>query len=269
MTRPSLEKLMAYADGALDASEAREIERYLETDREARQMVTDFARTDDYLRRAFEAPLLGSPPQALIDTIMNAKVEAPPEASNVVRLPERQSKQLLQRPLVSSLMAASVAFVMGGALGYFTSGSLSNVNSAHLVGVGTIAKNSEIAVLLTRSASGGRIPIKARGGDEAHVTITSSFRDGKGRVCREFEAESGQAGSTIAAIACRQPQGPWVVEGASRIASTTSDPNSYVPSSSIAHEPLAGVLTMLSAGKALSPAEELTILREWENQERE
>lgn len=259
MRPPSLEKLMAYADGALDEKEAQEIESYVQTDEKAQQMLADFARTDDYLRLAFEAPMLEPPPQALIDTIMNTK--ATPQSATVSNISAKQANHRIPAPWVPSLMAASVAFIIGGALGFF--GSESRLETTQGVSVGALTSESELAIALTRNPSGKKIELKSEPQPTA-ITVVSSFRDGGGRICREFEAENAKLAGMISAIACRQPQGEWVVEGASRIAmATAAEPKAYVPSGASAQEPLSGVLSMLSAGKALSPSEENAILSEW------
>lgn len=254
MTRPTDEELMAYADGTLDDSERAALARHLETDAEARAIVTMFQRTSALAREAFELP---ADAPALIS--LKARIRATPirdaaAENTVVRVPMSRWRQLASQISEAPRLAAATLLCIGLASGWMMA-RLAGGPQTSVIALGEVARGSTMERTLETLASG---TVSDR------LMVVSTFRDRNARACREFEIVRGgnAPAPELAGVACRQPDGRWIVEGAARIATKAdaSQPG-YVPSGAEEGEALASLLGLLGAGQALTAADEQTLLK--------
>jgi hypothetical protein len=133
-----------------------------------------------------------------------------------------------------------------------------------------VDSDSTLHRLLERHSTGSTLDIDgAQGGAGRRLGILATFRDRHARPCREIEVLPGGADlhARAAAVACRDAAGGWVVEGATRLAGAPPAPGGqFHPSGVPEKDALEGLLAMLGAQRALSPAEEKALIeRGWNN----
>ena len=266
MTRPTDEQLMAYADGRLDDTERQRVEKFLETDREARQLVEGFRKTAD-LSRLFDAPMREASPKRLVDAIMkggDAPPKAPETSARIVPLPSRRTDRAPPRQDSRLAMAASVALLVGVATGYWLAGGTSRDEPGIDLALGKVAQGSVVARVLDTAPSGKSQRIASGDGKGRQLLVVATFRDRGGRPCRELELldGTGDLHPIAAGIACRAAGHGWVMEGATRIQSAkpAGGPD-YVPSGVSERDALEGLMQILGAGKAMSAEEEQALIR--------
>lgn len=261
MTEVSDEMLNAYVDGALDSEAQRKVEAYLERDADARAYVEALRQVNALSPAAMDA-LLGPVPQDLIDTIHGASAAA--SGHNVVQIGDRRPRKSAALPVFggSSAIAAALALCVVTAVGYLLLAPHMQQGSAgDLIAAGPVTPGSPVAQLLEAANSGMTADINP-GAPSApmQATVLATFKDGKGRFCRELEVarRNDPAAVHSASIACRVDDATWVVEGSVALAAIEAGGDTYVPSGSAHDEPLAPLVRSLALGKALSSEEERT-----------
>jgi hypothetical protein len=239
-----VETLIAYAKGVLPPEKARQIERYLDGDSDARQVIEEFRR-------------------------MQALTAAAPNARKGKAAQRRRSGALVAQPpgptgrhgrapaagIAGALKwatALAACLVVIGALGL--GGFLLGQDEESPIPLGRLSSIDTLSAALTRLASG--TPDMA--GDRA-ITVLMTFRDAARRPCRKFEiSDTSPTASRILAVAC-QDGGAWRVEGAAWLGSD------FAPAGSAGADPLADLLRDLGAGSALAPEEETALIgRNWQ-----
>lgn len=256
MNRPTDETLMAYADDALDEGERAMIEQYLATDADARDLVAAFRRSRDLAARAFDEALTSPPPKHLVDLIMSHPAtpgSATPisAADNVVVLAPRPRASPMATWALP--MAASLAFAIGLGTGW-----LYRPTQPVDVALGPLPARSELSQVLEGARTGIR--------RNRHLVV-ATFRDKLDRPCRELELFPTTTADAplLAGIACREPNGTWIVEGAARLRTAKANGNgAYVPSGAVEADALGSLLEMMGAKPALSADEERALIeRGW------
>jgi hypothetical protein len=177
------EKLMAYADGELDAAERAEIEAALAQDGSLRERVEAHRRLRARLSRAFDGALTEPAPEQL-------RAAAGVRAAEIVNLSERRAAKWSAREW--GAMAASVA-------------------AGLLIGVGVMnAQSPPIAAtedgLIARGALAGALNTQLASDEVGAVRIGLSFRSQDGRYCRTFDLTR----SETSGLACRD-EDVWAV----------------------------------------------------------
>ena len=221
------ELLMAYADGELDAVRAAEVERRLAQDAVARETVRRYRESAALVRAAF-AGTVDEPVPAKLETA----VRRAGQAGKVVAFRQRRPAPAWRR--LGLPLAASVALAIGLGGGWWL---------AHDV--------DELAVALETAPSGESVRLA-----DGAVAPISTFRDGSGRWCREFD-RSGAAAAT--GVACRAADGSWHVE--LLVAADTAAETDYAPAGEEASglEPL---LRRLSPEPPLDPGDEARLIKD-------
>ncbi|WP_105383091.1 anti-sigma factor family protein [Neorhizobium alkalisoli] len=243
------ETLMAFADGELDAATSSRIEKALEEDETLAERVAGFSNSRMAVASAMK-PLIGEPvPAALMASVRRMAEEAERGAKvthksghphdNVVPLRSRQLRPT-RAPHPPWLMpaAASILAAVAGIGGF-------------LLGRGLTpdpAFDATIAAALDRQPSGRDVPL---GSSAETLHIVSSFQDGKGGLCREYELRRRQENTVT--VACRQGE-TWVP----RLALTVPRTEDYVPAS--AQETIDAYLASIQAGAPLSAEQEQRLL---------
>lgn len=238
------ETLMAFADGELDAATGQRLEAALETDDALAERLAVFLDTRMAVGSAMK-PLIDEPvPEALAANVRRmaeaAETKAASEAENNVLAFQRAGKRTAVRSGQPWMMpiAASILAVITGVGGY-------------MAGRGSVepgaALESALSAALDRQPSGSDV---ALGKSEA-LHIVSSFIDGQGELCREYEVK--RQNEATATVACRS-DGNWVT----RLALSSPRAEGYVPASS--QETIDAYLASIDAGEPLSAEAEKNAL---------
>lgn len=257
---------MAFADGALSSEERIAVERLLENDPEARRMVAMFKETRALAREAFEIPADAPALAGLAERIRAHPTSSAAQATDegggrVVSFDEarRARTAAINRRPQSIAWAASIALLVGVGCGLLIGRvGLPSMPAGKELALGPVAAKSELAQLLERRPSGEPVNRKL---------VVTTFKDRLDRVCREIEilGRTQPAQPELAGVACRQPDGSWIVEGAARITTSTTpgDPG-FVPSGANEKDALTSLLNLLGAKPALTAEEERVLLdRSW------
>lgn len=267
MNRPTDEILVAYADGELPAAEAEAVEAYLAGDDDMRQFVAALKRSARLAREAFDAPMHEPPSRSVADMIMAAPPH-PAQRRNVVTMPARANRRKSWRPDRSTwkpiAMAASVALLVGLAAGSFLA-NRPGITAGGDLALGPIASSSILHGALERRSTGEAIALQPdRGMQRQKLSMVATFRDRLERPCREIElvTDTPDARPLAAGVACRASDGRWIVEGATRLATTDPGPGNgaFYPSGIREQDAIEGLLNLLGAGKSLSAAEERELI---------
>lgn len=192
------ETLMAYADGELPPEEAARVAAAIAADPALATRARVFGQT----RRAMAGLKPAPVPDALADRIRAMSAQPAPEPANVIPLRRRITNWQLPA-------AAAIALAIGLGAG-------ATLRSPE--GFGTV---DTLAMVLETVPSGESA--SAAGGTFAAV---STFRDGAGDLCREFEFDRDDR--RITSVAC-SADGAWQM----RFASGGSGADGYAPVSSL------------------------------------
>lgn len=238
---PEDERLMAYVDGELPAGEAEAVRRALETDAALAARVALFERTRDALRTSSGASI---PPvtDSLLERVRAAGSAAARE--NVVTF-ARPAKAGSSRGWMPSAIAACLALVVGGALGF----GLAERGPSQPV-LGGPVSDPQWRSALDQLPSG-----ESRDVEGGRLTAVSSFRDADGRLCREFGHRISTGRGSLAVL-CRNDK-DWRITFQMDVAAASDE--DYRAASS--HEALDAFLAATKAGAPLSKAEEGEALR--------
>jgi len=247
--------LMAYADGELDAETRIEIERAIVRDAALASRLDVFTKTRRAASDAFKAHLDGPVPDALASNIaamVERHEDATGSATSAKGEPADNIFALDRKPRFSMLrfdvaLAASVALVAGGVVGYLASG-VDDVSPSSSILTADLT-NPSLPVALRSVASGDEMDLD--GG--SRFRAIASFRDEAGNTCREFEIDYTDT-STAVSVACQSDE-QWRVQFT--VAASSAD-DGYAPASSL--EALDAYLMAIGAGAPLSADEEQTVL---------
>lgn len=230
------ETLMAFADGELDEVTSLRLETALETDEALAERLSVFLHTRVAVASAMK-PLIDEPvPEALAASVRRMAEDAEAEVSgmpqsNVIEFRVRDKPEVArgkQRWLIP--VAASILAVITGVGGYMAGrGNIGPEPS----GAGTLA------AALDRQPSGSDVVL---GGAET-LHVVSTFVDGRGELCREYELK--RPDETTATVACRS-NGAWVT----RLALSSPRAEGYAPASS--QETIDAYLASIEAGEPLA-----------------
>lgn len=253
------EILNAYVDGALDDDRRRAVDAYLAEDADARAYVAALRRVNALAPDAMDA-VLGPVPQSLIEAIKRGPATG--SGHNVVAFEGRRrgNRGAASESGQRYLIAAALALCLITAAGYVLLAPQLNQGAGNgLIVAGPVTPGSPLASLLEEGHAGTATDLKAAAPDAPlQATVLATFKDGKGRYCRELEVlpRGDHAAAHAAAIACRAGNRTWVVEGAVAIAASDATGGDYVPSGSAHDEPLAPLVRTLDLGTALTSDEE-------------
>lgn len=240
--------LMAYADGELDADARRRIERALTHDSALATRIEMFRTTRRAASDAFKAHLDAPVPDALVDRL-SEMVERHERSTidmtdNVVALRRKPRGSIFRLDLA---IAASVALVVGGAIGYLGSGFGGVASTGGMVTADLT--DPSLAAALRAVPSGDAVDLE-RGG---RFRAIASFRDEADNICREFEIDSADP-SKVVSVACAV-EDQWRVQFTVLAA---NDEGSYAPASSL--EALDAYMMAIGAGPPLSDDDERAVL---------
>lgn len=275
MTPPTLETLMAHADGALAPDEAARVETYLQTNPQARAQVEQFRRSGDLAAQAFAADLERPVPEALRRSVQELVAQARAQAARVEagdvgrdRLTARHAAEAVAgRSAPARLLAwlgldsgprfgfaaAGVTF-MAGVVGFVVGSSApppQTLLSASPMGVlVSTAEQAELARLLSTTPSGQRRELPTGG----QVQLLATFKAAGGSVCREFALQ--RAADVTQAVACRNEE-RWGLT----FAQSAPRNGGYLPAAS-PNAAIDAYVESIGGGTPMSPADEAKVLAE-------
>jgi anti-sigma factor ChrR (cupin superfamily) len=237
------ETLMRYADGELDEATAAELEAALAADERLARRLDTYVGTRSLAAQALRPLLEESVPASLRDSV-EAMVASKRAADAKVIPMERASRPAWRRNAMLPL-AASLAAMLGGFAGYWLApGGETAARGLQIGGIG----DPELRQALVTAESGSEVNLAGR-----RFRAITTFRDGIGGLCREFELDHDR--STVVAVACAE--GPaWNVNFA---VAAPGDSAGYAPASST--EALDAYLDAIEALAPLGPEEELAALQ--------
>lgn len=226
-------RIAALVDGSIDdPAEAARLEALLRTDPAARAAAERIARSNRLVQAAFPLPDAGETPETL-----RALVRRPPPR------PAPRPGRRVRRAAPAIAVAASVLVVLG--LGLHLAGPQRGAP-------GPGAADPALAEALETLPSGTDGP--------AEVRPMLTFRDGAGRICREYERPA-EGGGLRAGIACRGAAGNWRVEGTALLSPADGvRTGEYAPAGGADGAGLDPVLDRLEAGPPLPPDEEAALI---------
>lgn len=252
------ETLMAFADGELDDETTLAVEQAMNDDPAIAERIAVFMETGSLARTAFDRMLEKPVPDALRTNVeaMLTNEGGTTGGDTVIafRRPVEAPKTSL-RPLAANAnwmtaAAASVALVIGAAVGY----GLSNSSSAPPTPNPQFAEITQMPLedALNSVASGDEAELGDAGN---RFRAIASYRDGAGTLCREFEVDkAGQ--TTFVSVACHGDQG-W--ELTFMVAAASQGDGSYAPASSL--DVLDTYLDAVGAQATLSADDEKAALK--------
>lgn len=247
MKRPDVETLIAYAKGALSPDKARQIERYLDANSDARRVIEDFRRMSGLNPATSHAHAGAAAPRPR----RSAPARKPPRSPIPQRMappPARAAGPRRGAIVLAASLAVVAALTLGGVLVWQEEESP--------IPPGRLSTIDTLSAALTRFASG----TPAMAGDRA-ITVLMTFRDAGRRPCRKFEiSNTSPTAPRIIAVAC-QDSGSWQIEGSAWLGSA------FGPASAEGADPLAALLRDLDAGRALAPEDEAALIgRNWQDE---
>jgi hypothetical protein len=233
------EVLMAYADGVLDEALRAHVEQELQQHPEYRQKVEKFRATLKPVQEVFEEKLderrlAGM--AAWIGREASRRAADPPDKPQVVAL----SGARLRMPLATSRsnwpakLAASIALLAGGALGWLMHGSAGREASFSpalvTFGDGSLRAGADLAKLLETVGSGGKVVTADGHGRAWELKAISSFRALDGSLCRRYELAL-DAAARFGGYACRDAEAQWLVQAHARLNNKMPDRPGFAPAS--------------------------------------
>ncbi|WP_295808283.1 anti-sigma factor [uncultured Nitratireductor sp.] len=235
------EVLMAYADGELDAKTRRQVEDAIGKDSALASRVETFMKTRALLAGTFGTAKVSVPDNLEARVRQMAGAQGGDDDTVVPFAPRSTPPKTGFAQSFALPIAASLALVAGGLLGYMAAGQPSGMDVAGLA-------NHQIVEALNASVSGETREFGADGRFEAIAT----YRDGTNALCREFEVRTG--GASHVAVACRNEEN-WQLRFATAQTDAGGD---FVPASSL--EALDAFLAATKAGEPLTAEEERNAL---------
>lgn len=216
------EALVALADGELDAGETARLRRRINADPALAERFAAFAETrallgtcgvedDGFDRLAAAIRAAGATPATLatpaFQVIKGGAVRRPAPLPATARLP------VWRRAMPA--LAASLALVIGGTLGYIAGRGGADGASAGGVAAISGAPGADLALAsaLERTPSGESLAWRdGPSGLAGEIAIVATHRLNDGRICREYEARVTGRDTVAAGLGCREAGRGWRTE---------------------------------------------------------
>ena len=272
MSVVSDEVLMAFADGALDPAEREAVEAIIERHPECRQKVEKYRATLAPLQSLFRETINIDHLAPLVEQIRRSELgpaRAPLRAAEVRQLPQSHTMRLQRRafrPSYPTAIAASVALLIGAALGWLLQpGTTSSVPAAGLIQVsdGSLLAQGALQDLLEHTARG--VPLTTEMAGKAwELEASFTFRAADQQPCRRYELRS-VARDHFAGYACRSTQGEWMIRGHAKLdAPAANAQGGFAPASGPAADAadlaLEAAIRAAGGGRVYQDAEEKALI---------
>ena len=266
------EMLMAFADDALDPAERAVVEAAIEKRPDYQVKVAKFRATRKPVQQAINdqvkldrfAPLVarirGDERRTMATGDMGARIFTLPGA----RVRKVSTTPRTHWPMA---IAASLALLMGGGLGWFTRGVATSALPASPAFVafsaGDLVAEGALARVLESERSGAALGIRA--GDGAWQPKTSfSFR-ASDLPCRRYEM-SNEAIGRFGGYACRSSDGRWLVHAQMTLDKKGSSGTGFTPAAGDDDAALDAAIRVAMDGDVLRSEEEARLIADrWAN----
>lgn len=267
------EEIVAFLDGAIeDPAEAVRLAELIETDEEAAALARDIEESNALLRAAFDAPMQEPVPAAIAAALgLGPRVATGSAEASPLRVPDaRDARRSSGRALrqtsrrgarragqgtvgrwLAGALAASIALGVGIIGGRLTAPL--PAEAPDVLALGWHANDDTLGRALETLPSGS---VDAAG----QVRLLLSFRDGRGRFCREFETVADPTHPASMGIACRAVDASWSLEVIAATAPETGRDAGYRPASGMAEDVLGAALDTMNAGPALTAEDEAALI---------
>jgi hypothetical protein len=261
------ELLMAYADGVLDPAARAGVEVAIRSNPEYRKKVERFRATRSPVQEAFREALRSSRLEPLIDRIRGEEVQpsADPDASHVVWISGNKAKAYKSgfRQHLPIAMAASVTFMIGGALGWSLHTGKEGVrqHAPTLVAFsnGGLVAQGALQELLEHASSGSPITAEATDGKTWELKANFTFRSTSQSPCRRYEISSAGA-ARFAGYACRSGEGQWFVNAHTGLATKVAQSRGFAPAGGDADAALDAAIRSVMDGDVYQSTEERELI---------
>jgi hypothetical protein len=263
------EVLMAYADGLLDPAERIDVEASIREHPEYQRMIEKFRATLKPVHQAFEeamdsghlelAARIQRQEVPATTSVRNGRTIAPNHAQS------RASSIASYFPWPAAL-AASLALLVGGGLGWFMHSSPPrDQTAADLItfGDGSLQAEGALAQLLETARSGAVLSVRDVHGRAWQLKTIFSFRSMADVPCRRYELSNG-ATERFAGYACRDSHGRWHIEAHARIDAKVNGKPHFSPAGDGQENPVDAAIRNYMNGDVLQSSDEVRLIeRHW------
>ncbi len=269
MGDPGDEKLMAYADGMLPASERAEIAALLERSAELRARVAMFTGTRPDVVGAPMSAILAAPvPNLLIAAVMGTAAGAAPAAAAqssgaILTFRPRAVKRSVSRRLWPAAMAAGIAGLALVAAEFMAIRDFRGpaVETGAGIVAGTGLDMGALAPKLAKLVSGSTVAVTGSSGADWAMTPKLTFAANDGRWCREVSLTNAGGAADYAFVACRAGRwfsrsGDWTVEAAAQTRKQTGPKLGPAGQSNAPPASIDSAITRLGSATPLTLADE-------------
>ncbi len=248
------ERLMAYADGVLEADEAARVEAALAAHPALVEEVEAYRQTAAALADALDGPL-GEPVPAHLEALV---MGGNSDGETVTSLQDARMRRRAGLPVWGQAIAACAVFAFGAVIGgQWLGGNVAEPAQGRLLVAGPLDAGHPVARALETAASAQTVELPG-----GRFDAVASFPTASGDPCREFEASDAR-GSALG-LACRRDHA-WTVELLLNGEAGAAPGAGFRLASGGGGELIDSALTSLEAGIGLSAdAEACLIANDWD-----
>ncbi len=273
MNRPSVEELMAFADGELDAVRCQEIDALIAVDPELARQYRVFVDTKEPITQLFAGLAHDAVPERLVSLVRNYDQKSRSQRV-VTATPSVRGKSFggFLRRLSDSLSAPP--FVMAGVTGALVCGiAIGTMLSADKVGtvgsqsarsghlIGYHAPHSTLGAALESSLSGSQMQLARHDGTSTTFEGLLSFRSQDGAYCRQYLVQRSD-GNAAQGLACRENERGWT--DVVRVATKVGKKGVFKPASGGGKKQIDMIIDGMIAGDVLGVQDEERLIgRGW------
>ena len=260
------EELMAYADGQLDPAEQANVEASIRERPEHQRKVEKFRATLKPVHQAFQERM----DRGHLALAARIRQEVPATVSDRDAQTKGPNHAQSRASLIASYstwpaaLAASLALLVGGELGWFMHGSPQRHETAlaDLItfGDGSLQAEGALAELLETAKSGTAVNARDVHGRAWQLKTIFSFRSVADVPCRRYELTS-DATERFAGYACRDRNARWLIQAHARLDAKVNDKPEFSPASGSNEVPLDVAIRADMNGDVLQSSEEFRLIK--------
>ncbi len=263
------EELVAFVDGELDEVANARVAEALAGDAELSARAERLRATRAPLQQAFDAVLREPLPQALIDFVRNSPQGShlpqdaglAPAVVRFERPSRRQAEYQPRGPRLLQMAAGLALLIVAGAGGWLLRPLLDHGENKTQLAVGQNGAGWAVALqsALEGAPTGADFPIGGADRADGSVKVVSTFLSRDHRYCRQYAVEL-EGSNLFDGLACRAPQGGWLVEHQMRRAAQPNAQSGLRPAAGRARQALDATVDEMIDGGVLGADEERRLL---------
>jgi len=267
------EQLMAYADGELDAKEAKAVEAILARDPDAVKRLEAFKATRGPLADLFSRPSIETIPDPLLDILKPAEgspVRQKARGGRHGRLHEFLQAWTPEVLGTSPAMAFSLLLLVSAGGGWLVGrvGGATHADRASFLALdgGSITAKGALREALESTPSSKLAVWSGTSEEQVSFKPVLSFRSTYHQYCRQYELNSAASGS-YEGFACRNSTGAWHITMHEKTVGKTRHSGGIKPAAGRQTTALDAVVDQIIDGDALGVNEEnKLLLNQWQEQ---